>query len=141
MGDTGQRKESGRYGKAPPAAGQDGAEGTAKRTNDQALIDVADGEAERLRLTRRRSRRLKPKAAAAPNRGRGPGTAEGDAPQGEPGLATQKLMVSPPPVPVSVHAPIRPDVLKPKSASDLPLNLALLRRGAPETHEDSTPTN
>lgn len=52
---TGQRKESGRYGKAPPAAGQDGAEGAEKRTNDQALIDVADGEVERLRLTRRRT--------------------------------------------------------------------------------------
>jgi hypothetical protein len=42
MGDTGQRKKSGRDGKAPPAAGQDGAEETGSGAMNQALIVVDD---------------------------------------------------------------------------------------------------
>ena len=65
--------------------------------------------------------------------GSGPGTPAGGEPQGEPGLATQTLMVSP--VPFNVQLPRKLGEVTPKSAKVFPVNVALLAIGLPETYE------
>ena len=74
---------------------------------------------------RLRRRRLQPKATPAPSRGRGPGTAA------VAGLPRNTLIVSL--VPVRDQVPIRPVVVKPRPASVVPLNVALLTIGVLET--------